>query len=375
MDNRQRYDYDRQRDERDERDYRNENWRGSETSGRDFMTNQPRYGSQGDYGERDQDRGRQGQWSRNPNDDNYRNEQNWQREQPPEYGSRQVYRTGGGQDRGWDRNEGNWEDRNRDWNQRNLPENYRQAGREEGRFSSNREWGNERQYTDPYRENQGSWNKSNRSDWGSRTESGRYEPSWNQNRGQEYRGPSGFRGFQTGTDFEYGANYRYGSGPYDRNRSWTDRESSGRDYGRESYGREDYGREQGREETLTEKVGRFFGMGPKGYRRSDERIREDISERLEDHPEIDATNIEIQVREGEVTLTGSVDNRRSKRLAEDVAEQCRGVKDVHNQIRVTTETSSMMPGGTTTSTTGTETTGRRGATGTGTSGTDKTRAA
>jgi hypothetical protein len=138
-----------------------------------------------------------------------------------------------------------------------------------------------------------------------------------------------------------------------------------RDYERQQYGRE---QERGREETLTEKIGRFFGMGPKGYRRSDERIREDVSERLEDHPDIDASNIEVMVKDGEVTLTGWVNNRRAKRLAEDVAEQSRSVKDVHNQIRVTTETGLL----TGTETTVTETTGRKGATGT---TADKTRAA
>lgn len=92
-----------------------------------------------------------------------------------------------------------------------------------------------------------------------------------------------------------------------------------------------------RDETLTERVGRFIGVGPKGYRRSDERIREDVSERLEDHPDINAAGIEVTVKDAEVTLSGTVDNRLAKRLAEDEASSCRGVKDVHNQIRVTSE--------------------------------------
>ncbi len=80
--------------------------------------------------------------------------------------------------------------------------------------------------------------------------------------------------------------------------------------------------------------GQYAGRGPKGYRRSDERIREDINERLTDHPEIDATEIEVAVTNGEVTLTGTVDHRHAKRLAEDIAEGVSGVHDVHNQIRV-----------------------------------------
>jgi osmotically-inducible protein OsmY len=80
--------------------------------------------------------------------------------------------------------------------------------------------------------------------------------------------------------------------------------------------------------------GRFAGRGPKGWQRSDERIRDDINERLTDHPDIDATEIQVQVNQAEVTLTGSVEERRAKRLAEDIAESVAGVKDVHNQLHV-----------------------------------------
>jgi len=37
---------------------------------------------------------------------------------------------------------------------------------------------------------------------------------------------------------------------------------------------------------------------------------------------------------GEVTLTGTVEDRNQKRMAEDCINQIRGVKDVHNQLRV-----------------------------------------
>jgi BON domain-containing protein len=81
-------------------------------------------------------------------------------------------------------------------------------------------------------------------------------------------------------------------------------------------------------------VGRFYGRGPKGYRRSDERIREDVSEELFRHPEIDASEIEVQAQNGEVTLTGKVEDRHQKRLAEDLAERVSGVTDIHNQLKV-----------------------------------------
>jgi osmotically-inducible protein OsmY len=80
--------------------------------------------------------------------------------------------------------------------------------------------------------------------------------------------------------------------------------------------------------------GGFAGRGPKGYQRSDERLREEVSDRLMADDQIDASDIEVQVRQGEVTLTGTVDDRWAKRRAEDCAEQVMGVRDVMNQIRV-----------------------------------------
>ncbi|HWQ52804.1 MAG TPA: BON domain-containing protein [Bryobacteraceae bacterium] len=80
--------------------------------------------------------------------------------------------------------------------------------------------------------------------------------------------------------------------------------------------------------------GKYAGRGPRGWHRSDERIREDIYERLTDHPDIDATDIEAQVSNGEVTLTGMVESRHVKRLAEDVVEDVSGVREVHNQLRI-----------------------------------------
>ncbi len=76
------------------------------------------------------------------------------------------------------------------------------------------------------------------------------------------------------------------------------------------------------------------GKGPKGYTRSDERLKEMVCEALADHHEVDASDIEVSVKDGEVTLTGIVDTRDTKRLAERVVEHVGGVVDVHNQLRL-----------------------------------------
>jgi osmotically-inducible protein OsmY len=76
------------------------------------------------------------------------------------------------------------------------------------------------------------------------------------------------------------------------------------------------------------------GRGPKNYAPSDERIREQVCERMTDDDQLDASGIEVGVNGGEVTLNGTVPDRRSKRYAEDLADGCRGVKDVHNLLRI-----------------------------------------
>lgn len=79
--------------------------------------------------------------------------------------------------------------------------------------------------------------------------------------------------------------------------------------------------------------GPYTGRGPRDYRRSDERIREDICDRLTRHGRIDGTDIRVQVQDGEVTLDGTVDSREMKRLAEDVVEDVDGVRDVINHLK------------------------------------------
>lgn len=56
---------------------------------------------------------------------------------------------------------------------------------------------------------------------------------------------------------------------------------------------------------------------------------------LHDHPDIDASDIDVEAKDGIVTLSGEVPDRRTKWLAEDISEHIFGVKEVHNEIRVT----------------------------------------
>lgn len=83
-----------------------------------------------------------------------------------------------------------------------------------------------------------------------------------------------------------------------------------------------------------ETQGHHRGRGPADYRRSDDRIREDVNDRLTDDAHIDASGIQVAVKDGEVTLSGTVESRFAKRHAEDLADRISGAKHVQNNLRV-----------------------------------------
>ncbi|MDB5448047.1 MAG: hypothetical protein JWQ97_3364 [Phenylobacterium sp.] len=179
-----------------------------------------------------------------------------------------------------------------------------------------------------------------------------------QNRGQGYGrqddGRQDYRRQDYGRqDYGRDAQRGQGYGAQDYGLEGYQQRSGGQNYGRQGYGGQGYSaRDQGygpfepRNE-LVERVtdgeadhpwrahmGEHRGRGPKNYTRSDERIRDDVSDRLSDDSWLDASEIEVMVVSAEVTLSGSVNNRDDKRRAEDVCEQVSGVKHVQNNLRV-----------------------------------------
>jgi BON domain len=80
--------------------------------------------------------------------------------------------------------------------------------------------------------------------------------------------------------------------------------------------------------------GPYVGRAPRGYQRSDQRIFEDVCDRLTADPHVDPTEVDVRVENGEVTLSGAVRSREEKHRAEDVIESIGGVRDVHNHLRV-----------------------------------------
>lgn len=88
------------------------------------------------------------------------------------------------------------------------------------------------------------------------------------------------------------------------------------------------------EHSLWHSVKSFLGRGPKGYRRRDERIFEDVCEALMRHPGIDASEIEVSVADGVLLLRGLVPDRWMKRAAEWVSEDVPGVREVRNELSI-----------------------------------------
>lgn len=111
--------------------------------------------------------------------------------------------------------------------------------------------------------------------------------------------------------------------------------SNGRRYG-SGYGygwRDDWwDRDERRRRGLA--AGRHRGRGPRNYRRADARIYEDICDRLMLEDDLDASDIEVRVDNGAVTLTGTVTTRLDRRIAETIVDSAPGVTDVDNRLRV-----------------------------------------
>lgn len=131
-----------------------------------------------------------------------------------------------------------------------------------------------------------------------------------------------------------------------------DRLEPPRDAGRVSYDRQAYAAQsrRGPMERASDELASWFGdraaerrreedlghrgRGPQGYRRTDARISEDVHDRLTDDHRLDATHIQVSVKDGEVTLTGMVADRSSKHRAEHLVEDIAGVGHVQNNLRV-----------------------------------------
>jgi osmotically-inducible protein OsmY len=94
---------------------------------------------------------------------------------------------------------------------------------------------------------------------------------------------------------------------------------------------EDQSRRERREEQGRAASG---GGGPRVRRKTDDSLAREIHEILTTDPELDATDIEVVVEGGAVTLSGEVAHPDAKLLAEELTESVAGVRLVHNHLVV-----------------------------------------
>lgn len=185
-------------------------------------------------------------------------------------------------------------------------------------------------YTNAERRGFGSFNSN---DFGGRDFSGPQRNYGAGRRPSDRYGSYGSGGYGAGV---YG-NGRYGRSEYDQagsdGRRWERRDHDD-DRGFFERAGDEVASWFGDEEAARRREQDHRGHGPANYKRSDERILEDACDRLTDDWGVDASNIQVTVQGGEVTLDGTVADRRQKRRAEDVVHDLSGVSHVQNNLRV-----------------------------------------
>ena len=144
--------------------------------------------------------------------------------------------------------------------------------------------------------------------------------------GEAPRGAAGYGGY--GSTGEYG----YGSTAPTASPESTYYPQAG--YGRAGYAESNFGHGGYSGVPATEQNRAAPRRVPRSYRRSDERIAEDLCERLAAHAYVDASEVSVAVRDGCVLLEGTVPQRRMKHTIEDLAADCPGVQEVENRSRV-----------------------------------------
>jgi osmotically-inducible protein OsmY len=81
-------------------------------------------------------------------------------------------------------------------------------------------------------------------------------------------------------------------------------------------------------------VGDHRGEGPQSDLDPDARIVDDVSKRLTEDAQINASKVEVVARAGEVTLNGTVTTSAERARAEELAAAVAGVNQVQNKLLV-----------------------------------------
>jgi len=236
-------------------------------------------------------------------------------------------------------------------------------GRQEEQYQSDRGFNDDPEYgqmgenwRSDYRDQENSWLAGGDSDYYGSERNRDYRRS-----GNEFDSRSSYGRSRFGNEQPYGRDTSRGS-TWDASSGAGSQLAANRGEWRESYGttpsreRQDYRGTWGRDtrsnergfleragdtlagwlgdETVERRNDSYRGRGPANYARSDERILEDACDALTEDWNVDASQIQVTVTGGEVTLDGTVPSREQKRRAEDCVDDLSGVKNVQNNLRV-----------------------------------------
>lgn len=76
------------------------------------------------------------------------------------------------------------------------------------------------------------------------------------------------------------------------------------------------------------------GSGPPGNRRPDKEIKAEIERLLAWQKTIDATAIQVDVKDGVVTLSGNVSSPNEKQIAGNITENVLGIREIKNHLNI-----------------------------------------
>jgi len=257
----------------------------------------------------------------------------------------------------------NWEDRNsnelRDqYNRGNQwanqwGNNYQGQGRnDQGRMGTTPGYDRQNQWNN----NQDQWNNNGQNQWDNNSQNqwnGNRQNQWNNNDRQHQSNDN--QRNQNYSQYQYNDsigrpyatesmnrntwdnNSNNNNNLYGNDRSWNnDRQSQSGSMGSSwgNMGNNDRSSSWMNNDRSSMNEGNNRGKGPRGYQRSEDRIKEDIHDRLSDDSYLDASDIEVSIENNNVVLSGKVESRTAKRRAEDIAESVSGVTNVENRLRV-----------------------------------------
>ncbi|MGE3609426.1 MAG: BON domain-containing protein [Bacteriovoracaceae bacterium] len=99
---------------------------------------------------------------------------------------------------------------------------------------------------------------------------------------------------------------------------------------------DNFARSELRPDLNPDKRNLYYGVGPKDWKRSDERLKEDVCKILYQSHEVDPSDLEVEVKNSCVYLKGTIESRGMRNVAEDLILSIPGIEDVFSNLKIKT---------------------------------------